>query len=83
MRAPLSFEGQELGNEEALLEDEDDYAPPRWGHQHSSPRVETWTVRFQGLARKEEDRELDELIMQLHSLLVQDTAYARLHAWCA
>jgi hypothetical protein len=82
-RAPLSFEGQEPGDEEAPLEDEDDYEPPRRGHRYSSPRVETRTVRFQGQSRDEEDRELDELITQLHSLSVRDTAYARLHARCA
>jgi hypothetical protein len=80
MRRPLSFKGQELGDEEAPLEDKDEYKPPRWGHWYSSLCVETQTVRFQGQSHDEEDRELDELITQLHSLSVRDPAYARLHA---
>jgi hypothetical protein len=82
MHRPLSFEGQEPGDEEALLEEEDEYKPPQRGHRYLSPHIEMQTVQFQGLACKEEDRELNELITQLHSLLVWDTAYARLHAWC-
>jgi hypothetical protein len=82
MCGPLSFEGQEPGDEEAPLEEEDKYEPPQWGHRYSSPCIEVQTVQFQGLAHKEEDRELDKLITQLHSLLVWDTAYARLHAQC-
>jgi len=77
---PSTFEGQQPGDEEAPYKDEDDYEHPNWGHQYSSPRVETKTVRFKNLSCSEEDRELDELIRHLHTLSVQDPEYASLYA---
>jgi len=37
-------------------------------------------VRFQSTTHEDEDKELDKLIYQLHSLSVQDYAYAKAYA---
>jgi hypothetical protein len=47
------------------------------------PQTETWTVQFKDATRQEEDRELGDLIKQMHSLLVWDSDYASLYACCA
>ena len=41
---PLSFEGQELDDKEALYSDQEQQST--WGHQHLSSHVETRMVRF-------------------------------------
>ena len=46
-------------------------------------QTETRTVRFKEGARKEEDKELDDLVKQLHTLTVWDSDYASLYACCA
>jgi len=39
-------------------------------------------VQFQSTTREDKDKELDELIYQLHSLSVRDYAYAKAYAQC-
>src|SRR6266850_6962092 len=79
-REPPSFEGLESEDEDTLYLGEDDYKCPKQKSRHSSPRVETKTVRFKNLFRSEEDRELDKLIRHLHTLSVRDPEYASLYA---
>jgi len=40
-------------------------------------------VQFQGTTYEDKDKELDKLIYHLHSLLVQDYAYAKAYVQCA
>jgi len=80
-REPLSFEGQESDDEEALYSDQEQQST--WGHRHSSPCIETRTVCFKDNQHKSEDKELEDLIFQLHDLPVRDHAYASLYARCA
>ena len=79
-REPSPFKDQESDDQEALGPENYDY--PNWGHRHSLPRVETRSVRFKDILR-EEEQEMEDLVLQLHSLLVQDPSYAVLYARCA
>ena len=76
-----AFEDQESDDQEAP--EQDKHEPTNRGHRHSSPRVETRTVRFQDSSREEEEKELDDLIYKLHSLSVRDYAYKKAYARCA
>ena len=50
---------------------------------HSSPRVETRTVRFRDDYHEDDDKELEGLIYQLHALPVWDLKYTFVYARCA
>ena len=76
---PPTFEGQQLGDEEAPSQNKANYEHSNWGHQHSSPHIETKTVCFKDPFHNEEDRKLDKLIRHLHLLSVQDPEYALLY----
>jgi len=65
---PLSFEGQESDDEEALYSDQEQQST--WGHRHSSLHIETRMVCFKDDQHKSEDKELEDLIFQLHDLPV-------------
>ena len=78
-QSPTS-EDQESDDQEAM--DQVNYEHSNRGHRHSSPRGETRTVQFQDNSCKEEDKELDDLIYKLHSLLVRDFAYKQAYVQC-
>jgi len=78
---PPSFEGQESEDEEAPYSDQEQQASR--GHRHSSARIDTRTVRFKDVKDESEDKDLEDLIFQLHDLPVRDHAYASLYARCA
>jgi len=50
---------------------------------HSSPRVETRTVRFWDDYPEEDDKEFKGLVYQLHAVPVRDLKYTLLYARCA
>ena len=75
----LSFKCQESGDEEAPSSDQEQYLT--WGHRHSSPRIETKTIRFQDNNCKA--KELEDLVRQLHDLSVQDREYTVVYAKCS
>lgn len=84
-REPQSFEDQESDNEEAPYSDQEQQSTR--GHQHSSPRIETRTVRFKNSQHESnqhesEDRELEDLVFRLYELPVRGPEYASLYARC-
>jgi len=79
-REPPSFEGQESEDEEAPYSNQEQQASQ--GHQHSSVRVDTRTVRFKDVKDKSKDKDLEDLIFQLHNLPVWDRTYASLYVQC-
>jgi len=76
-RETLPFEDQESDDQEAPSPD--NYKYLNWGHRHLLLCIETRSVRFKDILRKE-DQEMEDLIRQLHSLLVRDPSYAVLYA---
>jgi len=74
-----SFEGQESEDEEASSSDQEQQSSQ--GHRHSSPRVETKTVRFKDNQRN--NKELEDMIGRLYDLSVREKSYAILFAQCA
>jgi len=71
---PPSFDHQELGDEEAPSNDKEQY--PSQGYRHL-PRIKMKTVRFQDTYHKND--KLEDLVGQLHDLLVRDREYAMLY----
>jgi hypothetical protein len=57
--------------------------PDHSTRDHSAPRIETRTVRFQDDYREEDDKVLEAFIYQLHALPVRDPKYALVYARCA
>jgi len=77
---PSPFKDQESDDQEAPGPEDYDY--PNRGHRHLSARIEARSVQFKDTPH-EEEQEMEDLIRQLHSLLVQDPSYAVLYAQCA
>jgi len=70
------FEDQESDDQEAPSPDNYEY--PNWGHQHLSLCIKTRSIQFKDIPH-EEDQKMEDLICQLHSLLVQDLSYTVLY----
>ena len=77
---PPSFNCQESDDKEAPYSNQEQQSTQ--GHRHLSLHIETRTVHFKDNQHESKDKELEDLIFQLHDLPVQDCAYTSIYVQC-